>query len=414
MSVSLLGLVCFGTMILLFGLGLVAAIKMIGGSVVRMARDEPVDPGWWRAVVITTGLVLLAGMIFGTSWRSEGTLSQTVSPRVPGTISQIPDPPMAPRVAMAPVGVLLGVVLVAVVVLTFSVVWTISRPHAPSPAVPTSHRKVYGLGSALTLLLLAGGGLLLFGFSIVRYRAAAVRQVVIQSGEAEWPILAAEPRTAAIETLPDGSTVQVSIEAPASAESPMNTVVEVTQPSPLPDWVQAGDTTEDGAQLRVLSSGQYATDQEARADVDEQARALIKSDLDRYSHVWLATRQSALEQSSIPAAVRQQHVQVERRQFTSFSAPMYRVWYQVELSPRVREASLVRIKAQQLEGRTLAVAAGFGALLLVPLAILLAGAISRALGGLAYEFTLGTALTSVLLAWGAGAWLLNQYVVLWG
>ena len=93
---------------------------------------------------------------------------------------------------------------------------------------------------------------------------------------------------------------------------------------------------------------------------------------------------------------------------------MYRVWYQIELSPRVREASLVQIKALQLEGRTLAVAAGFSALLLVPLAILLAGAISRALGGLAYEFTLGATLTSVLLAWGAGAWLLNQYVVLWG
>lgn len=106
---------------------------------------------------------------------------------------------------------------------------------------------------------------------------------------------------------------------------------------PRPAWIEDAVTQDGLSELRVISSQQYSTFEEAEQDLLKQASQLLQNDLaklfPRESVVspWNPTLE-LLKQH----AVKQQHTEAVDRDFGSFVHPMYRIWWQIELSPEVR------------------------------------------------------------------------------
>ena len=104
-----------------------------------------------------------------------------------------------------------------------------------------------------------------------------------------------------------------------------------------PAWIDKPEIHDGLSEQRVLSSQQYSTREEAEQELLKQANQILQDDLARLfpgeSAVspWNPTLE-LLKQH----AVKQQYAEVVDRDFGSFVHPMYRVWWQVELSPEVR------------------------------------------------------------------------------
>jgi hypothetical protein len=182
-----------------------------------------------------------------------------------------------------------------------------------------------------------------------------------------------------------------------------------------PAWLKPGTETVGESQFVVVSSKQYATLPEARADADRQVIDLLRADLRRYtSQTWVRPDEIIGLQESLQAAVRDQYVETVSRDFGSFFAPMHRVWYRVELSPATREPALIRWRAALANTRMVATGGGFLALLCVPLAIVGYARCNRWTGGKARRPLACAATAAVLAVWAAGAVLFARFFVLWG
>lgn len=104
-----------------------------------------------------------------------------------------------------------------------------------------------------------------------------------------------------------------------------------------PAWIDDPVTHDGLSEHRVISSQQYSTREEAEQDLVKQANQILQNDLaklfpgESIVSPWNPTLE-LLQQH----AVKQQHTEVVNRDFGSFVHPMYRIWWQVELSPEVR------------------------------------------------------------------------------
>lgn len=204
-----------------------------------------------------------------------------------------------------------------------------------------------------------------------------------------------------------------AISAIDTGRDPLPQDDRTTVNEPTPDWLATGRHFFDGEELQVIASQQFATEAEARHDANTIVAELLTKDLAQFTRAPLRPRRSPVTGTDVHRAVREEYLQSVQRDFGTFFAPMYRVWYKVELSPAVREPYLVGWRAQLVESRTLTVVSGFAALLLAPLGILFAAAARRATGGAGRGWIDLSALFGVLALWSVGAWVLNQYVVLW-
>lgn len=106
--------------------------------------------------------------------------------------------------------------------------------------------------------------------------------------------------------------------------------------SQRPAWVDLPRTTDGLSDLVVLSSQQFSTREEAEQALSAEALELVSRDLQQlYPGKPRSSWQPTGEQIQ-KVAVKQKYVEVADRDFGKFSHPMYRVWWQVELSPEVR------------------------------------------------------------------------------
>jgi hypothetical protein len=134
-----------------------------------------------------------------------------------------------------------------------------------------------------------------------------------------------------------------------------------------PEWmrqtpVTAGDTT-----LFVLSSKQYATEDEGRKELAGTAREMLKKDFERQYGI----PARSLSDSDLPAwriqqlALRQEYIETLERDFGNFTAPMHRVWWQLELSPKVRSGIYPVWRTHLQEWRSALVGGGLAGTTLV-------------------------------------------------
>jgi hypothetical protein len=202
-------------------------------------------------------------------------------------------------------------------------------------------------------------------------------------------------------------------------ESPVpnadRTVVESNSPTGPPAWLTAGTKITGETESIVISSKQYATQEEAEQDVGRQAVELLRIDLRKHtSPTWIQPQEILGIPEAIGLAVRDKYVETVNRDFGSFFAPMYRVWYRVELSPKVREPALIRWRAAVATSRMITAGGGFLALLCVPLAVVAFGRCNRWTGGKARTPLACAMAALVLSAWIAGGALFARLFVLWG
>ena len=104
-----------------------------------------------------------------------------------------------------------------------------------------------------------------------------------------------------------------------------------------PAWVDQPRVFDGDCTRIVLTSQQYATKEEAEAELRVAAVALVEQDLQRIQTGSFGpkTWQPRVE-DVIAHAVQQRYDEIADRDFGKFTHPMIRVSWQVELSPRVR------------------------------------------------------------------------------
>ena len=122
-----------------------------------------------------------------------------------------------------------------------------------------------------------------------------------------------------------------------SETDPVTRVSVHTDQQRRPEWLDL-PTIQDGlSERRVISSQQFSTIEEAEQELQAKANQILRDDLAR-----LFPGESAVSpwNPSLELlkqhTVKEQYAEVVERDFGSFVHPMYRVWWQIELSPEVR------------------------------------------------------------------------------
>jgi len=222
---------------------------------------------------------------------------------------------------------------------------------------------------------------------------------------------------APVSAVADIVVAQAPAVAPIPVEPPTadRTTVEPTSPAGPPAWIKSGAQTIGESQFLVISSKQYATQAEAENDAGRQVVALLRDDLRKYtSQTWVRPNEVIGLPESLGLAVRDTHVETFSRDFGSFFAPMYRVWYRVELSPAVREPALMRWRAALATSRMMTAGGGVLALMCVPLAVVAFGRCNRWTHGKARTPLAFGMTAAVLAAWVVGGVVFARLFVLWG
>lgn len=301
-------------------------------------------------------------------------------------------------------------------------------------------RRVWnGVGKAFAValpVLVAGAVLLLFvGFSattvhksatIIHHDAAAHEVATPSSSAVEVlepaqfsPVLPSHGDLVPAEAVATVSNVNDL--RPADAQTVTNGLPPSKVTSDLiiskrPDWAsmelakaprQEGDVT-----VVVLPSALFATEQEADASLQPQITKIVEDDfLKVVRKRSMRPRQLNSFGGMVESAVTARYVEIETRDLGAVTAPMYRVWKKLELSPQTRSQFLDVYRAQVSESRILVVSAiGLG-LLAIPLAIVGSGAATRASRGRGQRFWRLAAASAVLLLWGAGLFWMQRHFV---
>lgn len=432
-------ILCLVVFALLF-LGAMAAAAFGIAHAVRREAQPASGSLRWRWFPLAAGLsagilatVLMLGLVGfkarSQSYQAEFQSAQEMHFHETGTSFAPVDsrPPVVapPTFAMRTTLIVWPVIFLMVVVLVSFVVGhqvSRSRRSVESSREDSFRPSPRGMG-ILTSAAIVLAGLVLLGWTRTTVEIVPHNVVVeeistpglvrldTQSDSQLRRLPAEDPLAANLVRLADDPADAIS--AIDAGRDPLPQDDRTTVNEPTPDWLATGRHFFDGEELQVIASQQFATEAEARHDANTIVAELLTKDLAQFTRAPLRPRRSPVTGTDVHRAVREEYVQSVQRDFGTFFAPMYRVWYKVELSPAVREPYLVGWRAQLVESRTLTVVSGFAALLLAPLGVLFAAAARRATGGAGREWIDLSALFGVLALWSVGAWVLNQYVVLW-
>ena len=164
-----------------------------------------------------------------------------------------------------------------------------------------------------------------------------------ESGMTRWN---RDPRTPATASPPGSSTKSLGPLAitPVPTDD-RTTITSADGQTQRPAWVDQPRTVDGVIERIVIASQQYTTRDEAELELSAGAADLLLRDLQQLHPG--SSRASSWHPSNEEIkrhAVKQQYVEVVERDFGNFFHPMYRVWWQVELSPEVRTEFLAAWK----------------------------------------------------------------------
>lgn len=451
-----------------WGLIFIIGLNLLFGFIVvmfwRMSRGSSTSPAEstssvgrrgarWIAPVVgaTATALLLAGLALPALQQSRETarreatraqlqhLGEVLHGLIP-TIEVHP-PPVEVRTDLASVSLLIMVAfpLVAFLLVMGLVIcavrWGMRPAHLEAESGFQSKRSnssiapvVIGLTAAMVLLGLIG----LYRLrSVNAYHATLQTQQMarLEKSQAQQEAMKtlSAVEAAALRRLEDSKNIdtgltRISETGAASALTPLNndplpqadrTVVAESPDKPEPIWLRGKVPMIPDGRLEVIASGQFASIEEARADARRQSTQLLATDLQPYvSRVPFRWQRTDMARAPSSNAIREEYVQQFERDFGSFFAPMYRVWYLVELSPRVREPVIAQVKAEAIEGRTIAAGVAFAAMWLAPLGMVLSARLVRALGGQGRSGIPILMGLVVLCGWIVTAIVLNESIVI--
>ncbi len=121
----------------------------------------------------------------------------------------------------------------------------------------------------------------------------------------------------------------------------------------LPKWIQDGDNTFGDVRRTVLSSGIWSTEAEARQELLPRAASIVRADFDERHHGPLdrAGLRFLSDERVIEAAVKEKYVELAEQDF----GMMYRLWWQIEVSPVVRTELYPAWKAAVVGNRVIVI-----------------------------------------------------------
>lgn len=182
---------------------------------------------------------------------------------------------------------------------------------------------------------------------------------------------------------------------------------------PLPEWIHHGSRRDSETIVWVCSSKQFATVEEAEADVLAILRASVLEEIHKLQPAYTMRRRSELvSEEFLQSLVKNRHVQTFQRDFGTFFATMYRVWLQAELTPQTRQTLQTSYTHAIQEGRLIVLSTMLVGLLCVPLGIVTYGNICRWAGISSSRLLQALVSFLVIGGWAIGFMLLQQYVIL--
>lgn len=139
-------------------------------------------------------------------------------------------------------------------------------------------------------------------------------------------------------TTPPGYQVPISTKPVASQTANGGTkLVSGKAFSHRPKWVDQQHAGDGITERFVLASQQYTTQEEAEQQLFAEASELLMKDLQKLRPGTERPKNWAPTEDAIKRfMVKQRYVEAAEHDFGNFSHPMYRVWWQTELSPEVR------------------------------------------------------------------------------
>jgi hypothetical protein len=257
--------------------------------------------------------------------------------------------------------------------------------------------------------VIAGGAIVLGLLSITGVRTEHPTATVVHSADGAIASPPALTSRVVVSRHADPRDVE------SSAREPLSAITALADPLPQgdtsttvarPSWVVPGQHLDGDQLVAVISSKQYATLEEARADADEQVRQLLQDDLARVfsSRLVGSSRLTHLSVELVRQAVRDEFVETVERDFGTFRAPMHRLWYRVEVSPDVRTSWLQSTHAHRQEERLwLSIIAAL-AVLCVPATVLVHGRVSRWTGERGRPILLLSSVGVLVLVWAAAVY----------
>jgi hypothetical protein len=133
-------------------------------------------------------------------------------------------------------------------------------------------------------------------------------------------------------------------------------IVEPTEIA-RPEWTNQGDQTSDDVRHVVLSSKLWSTLAEADQELRPKVAEIVRKDFEEHQHSVFdrGSQTSLTDESLFHHAVKKQYLETVDQDFGTFSAPMFRRWMQVEISPMVRTALYPEWKKANVGNRVIVV-----------------------------------------------------------
>lgn len=228
---------------------------------------------------------------------------------------------------------------------------------------------------------------------------------VIEKGARGFEFSPAPPKPPVPVAPPKPASTAVA-EAPVIFTSGSQVNPDEHQAKTRPNWMENGDSTSGDVRKVVLSSQLWSTEDEAKLDLQRQTAELIRTDFQQHHRGLLDPRGDSFLQTNQIATlvVKERFIEQIDHDFGKFTAPMFRAWWQAEISPQVRTDLYPEWKAAASQNRMIVVGAGLALL------TLLAGAVD-CFTNLKRTATPGLTARVVVCAVTALAWFALELIV---
>lgn len=126
--------------------------------------------------------------------------------------------------------------------------------------------------------------------------------------------------------------------APKAKQPPAEPFSDIPVDVDRPKWAVESDTTNGDVRLIVLPSKLWSTEEEASQELLPRVATIVREDFDSMQKsIWTRTSRGLLSDTQVAQfAIKRRYLDRIEQDFGTFTAPMCRLWMQIELSPGVR------------------------------------------------------------------------------
>ena len=126
--------------------------------------------------------------------------------------------------------------------------------------------------------------------------------------------------------------------APKAKQPPAEPSSDIPVDVNRPKWAVESDTTNGDVRLIVIPSKLWSSEEEASQELLPRVGTIVREDFDSMQKsIWTRTSRGLLSDPQVAQfAIKRRYLERIEQDFGTFTAPMCRLWIQIELSPGVR------------------------------------------------------------------------------